>query len=223
MQNPPMANPYLAPPQHAAAVDLSNVISEQAQTEFLSRGGSAMMALQKKFASGEIPRPGLYVHQEYPKALNLSLGVRQIDMQTETIKGATISWTERREVTWPAVVQNEAEEAEVLGAFDRAEELDVEIDPAWSAAQFLQIVQQTSAAAKSGNRRPLTADERKSARIAELQAELAALTGDGNPVAAREPPAKPRRPHRRTRPLPPASPPEAPHQSAESTPVTSAA
>jgi hypothetical protein len=75
-----MAHPYQ--PHQRAAVDLSNIIGEQAQTEFLSPGGSSMMALQKKIAAGELYPPGQYVHQDYPKALNLSLGVRELDFST---------------------------------------------------------------------------------------------------------------------------------------------
>ena len=64
--------------------------------------------------------------------LHLSFGVREIERETETIKGKRLTWMDRREAFFEPVVANKADERTVIADFSRAKALNLEIDPAWS-------------------------------------------------------------------------------------------
>jgi hypothetical protein len=172
---------------------------QMAQTDFLAKGGTLQRVLAAKYKSGELSR--IYIFREFPKALNISLGHEEVERSTEVGNGdRKVAWKERREVFANLVVQNPDEEDETLAAVDRAAELGIAIGADWTAERLREVV----ALAERGSRptRPLTAAERKAARIEALRLELATLTdeeADGaapNPLATQ--PA--RRPHRRTHP-----------------------
>jgi hypothetical protein len=153
-----------------------------AQTEFLQRGGGAMMGLRKLRDSGQIPE--VYAFIEFPKALSLSLGIREIDFSTETVKGTIARWTEKREVFASPVVASEAEEEATLEAFRLASELDIEVAPEWTAQQLRETVARAEKALKAKNAPKSDPQKIKADRIAALKAELAALGADAAEDAA---------------------------------------
>ena len=199
-----------------------------AQAEFMTRGGVLQVALTKKFKSGELSRT--YVHQEFPKCLNIPLGTEAIDRETEIGNGSRkIHWTETRQIVADLVVQDRVEEADTLDAIERADELGIAIDPTWTAARLRDVVAQAELAGVQ----PRTVEDRKAARIEALRRELAALEGgdaaeaEGAAPPAANPllfatPSVARRPHRRTRGImPPAA--SEPALEQESTPDQAAA
>jgi hypothetical protein len=148
---------------------------QKGQAEFLRRGGILELPLNMLREKGILPEEGSYVYQEYPKALNLSLGVQEFPLQTETCQGKTISWTEHREVIAPMVVESEAQEDAVRAAFERAQELGITVQAHWPAALLLHTVgvAERPKVNRSGPRP--TPEQIKAERVARLKAELATL------------------------------------------------
>jgi hypothetical protein len=177
---------------------------QKGQIEFLTRGGWYELPMMQLREKGLLAEEGGYVHQEYPKALNLSLGVREFPMQTEDHKGRTLTWTEQREVVAPMVVQNEDEEDAVRAAFDRAEELGIAVQPDWAPALLLHAVRLAETPKPRRNAPRPTPEQIVAERIATLKAELAALEppaedlGSVESAEAAPPPAPPAKRHRAT-------------------------
>ena len=180
----------------------ANYEAEMSQTEFLQKGRALRLALGAKYKAGELS-PN-YEFREFPKALNLSCGERQVPWETETVKGAVLRGSDLREMVALMVVGDAEEEEATRAAYDLAHEMGVEIDPRWDAATLRQVVKQQSRRA-SGRvvQRPAGVDVEaaKAARIAALRAELADVTvappPGCNPLPATSS-NRARRPHRRT-------------------------
>lgn len=127
-----------------------SIETELAQTQFLERGGVLARALAKKQESGELAKRGQYQYQEYPKALNISHGFQDVDRQTETIKGTTKEWVERREVFETIIVNSEEEEERVLSGGKTSQQIEddrlnliarcrnagIMVDTSWSAVRL---------------------------------------------------------------------------------------
>jgi hypothetical protein len=117
------------------------------QAEFLARGGIYKMILEAKYDSGELLPPEHYVHQDYPKALNVRLGIREIPRSTEAIRGGQLivrEWIEKREVVADLIVADKAEETATLEAVRLAREMGLEIDPEWNAETLRWTVKQAA-------------------------------------------------------------------------------
>lgn len=161
------------------------------QRDFLNSGGVFRMVLEHKYETGELVRPEDYVHQDYPKALNISLGVREVSRATDMLRGKDVvvyEWTEKREVFADLVVQDAAEEAATLAAVIKAKEMGLEIDPMWDAAQLRQIVKQ--AAPEAHAVAEPEGDDLK-AQVATLATELAELKAQREPKRSRAAPSPP--------------------------------
>ena len=61
---------------------------QKGQIEFLARGGWYELPMMQLREKGLLAEEGTYIHQEYPKALNLSLGVREFPCSTEDPRAA---------------------------------------------------------------------------------------------------------------------------------------
>jgi hypothetical protein len=148
---------------------------QKGQTDFLMRGGWYELPMMQLREKGLLAEEGTYIHQEYPKALNLSLGVREFPCSTEDHKGRTLTWTEQREVVAPMIVQNEDEEDAVRAAFDRAEELGIAVQPDWAPALLPHAVRLAETPKPHRNAPRPTPEQVVAERIAKLKAELAVL------------------------------------------------
>lgn len=164
---------------------------QKGQTDFLMRGGAYELPLMQLREKGLIPEVGAYVHQEYPKALNLSLGAREFPMQTKDCESRVLTWSETREVIVPMIVQNEAEEDAVFDAFERAQSLGIAVHADWTPALLLHAVSLADMPKPRRNVPRPTPEQVVADRIAKLKAELAAL----DPVEALEAEAAPAAPH----------------------------
>ena len=107
--------------------------------------------------------------------LHLSLGVREIERETETIKGKRLTWMDRREAFFEPVVTSKADERTVIADFACAKVLNLEIDPAWSLEHLrreISLAEEPEAAPvePTPELTPSDAD-----RIAALKKELADL------------------------------------------------
>ena len=190
-------------------------LMQTAQSDFLSKGGAMFLALQRKYETGELSPT--YEYREFPKMLRFN--PRDVEIAQPYYVGnetqsrlSTVTKTVWNEVT----VDSEAEETETLAAIDRAAEIGIEIGADWTAERLRQVVAQAEHNTSQRPIRPMTAAERKAARIEALRRELAELADDdeaaaaptsapapaANPLAAAQPA---RRPHRRVNPLPAAA------------------
>jgi len=121
---------------------------ESGQNAYLMRGGPYELALLTHRKSGFLPRQ--YGYHEYPRMLYISKGIHKIERSTENSKGATISWTEEKELFDEIVVHSEAEEERVLGGgrtsaqleeeriglLTKARGLGIPADPSWTAVRL---------------------------------------------------------------------------------------
>lgn len=121
---------------------------ESGQNAYLMRGGPYELALLTHRKSGFLARD--YTFHEYPKMLRISRGVEEVQRQTETCKGATISWSEKKEMFDEIVVHSEAEEERVLGGgrtsaqleeerlglLTKARGLGIPADPTWTSVRL---------------------------------------------------------------------------------------
>lgn len=123
----------------------SAILIQQAQDEFLLRGGMFAGPLARMRASGLLQEPGVYV--EYPKMLYVRTGeYEDVQCFTEDVKGKQVTWTEHREIVHSTMVSSEEEEERVLtggktaaqieddrlALIEQAKARNIRFDPAWS-------------------------------------------------------------------------------------------
>jgi Mitochondrial fission regulator len=150
---------------------------EVSQSQFLQAGGVMQRALAEKYKKGELTPPGQYVHQEFPKWIRFNPRVEEAERTTETIKGQTLRWAEKKTVYDEFVVASVAQEREVRAAHKRAKVLGIEVQSGWTVERLLEVVGLAEVGAEPAEE-PETetpAADPATARIAELEAELAAL------------------------------------------------
>lgn len=160
---------------------MSGFTHDSAQSEFLRRGGPLRGVLAQKYDKGELIPPEDYEHAAFPKMLHFDLGVREYERTTEAIRGkdtVNLAWTERRQVEFAPIVQDEDEEAQAETAFARAQELEITIEPDWTLRRLLTEVDIAErVAGGTVKARPVamrgTAEERQRSEMDELRHQLA--------------------------------------------------
>jgi hypothetical protein len=169
--------------------------SMQANEEFLRTGGIYRMPLRQLYEKGILTPVTERI--EYPKALNLSLGVKEFARATEAIEhGQVITkrWVERREVVAAATVSDSEEESATLAAFALAPGLGVQIEEDWTAERIryqVSLAQRVAggSAKASPVRVHLAADpaDRALERVRELEARIAEMEAKASEKPAEKP------------------------------------
>lgn len=123
--------------------------TELAQSEFLARGGVLQLALRSKMKSGEIQQS--YTFHEYPKALRIPTGHRDVEHVTEDVKGRTLITVKKDVPQYDEYIVHSAEEEERVLAGrqtdaqmeDERQELirrckheGIKVDVSWSAVRL---------------------------------------------------------------------------------------
>lgn len=125
-----------------------SIESEMAQNQFLQMGGIYARALAVKQKSGELAK--VYVYQEYPRVLSFDEGEEEIERSTETIKGTTVTWVQKRRKIREVIVHSEEEEERVMSGGKTSPQLEEErqelilrcrtlglkVDPSWSSVRL---------------------------------------------------------------------------------------
>lgn len=165
-----------------------SIENEMAQTLYLTMGGPYQMALQRKIKSGEISQN--YEYREYPKMLYISQGIVAVDRSTETCKGKTIEWVERKERFTEIVVNSEDEEERVLSGgkttaqveadrqalIVRGRALGLKIDESWSAIRLRRELGDNLNNSDIADEMKVLVQKRAHLQeIAAMRAEIAAL------------------------------------------------
>ena len=144
-----------------------------AQTNFLNAGGIFQEPMARMRDLGQMPEG--WEFREYPKMLRIFKEEAEVECSTETIKGTTKTWIEKRQIFDEIIVNSEEEEERVLsggktsaqieeerqGLILRARAAGVRIDPDWSAVRLRREL---------GDAMDAPVD-----KMAALEAELASL------------------------------------------------
>lgn len=178
---------------------------EAAQDMFLSQGGLLVHALRDKRKQTNfgdksyLVPPGKYEHQEYPKIILASKGVRKIDRFTEDINKKRIEWVEEKEAFDEILVFSEEDEERVLAGgktsaamederqtlIRRCRAQGIKTDPNWSALRLKRELGEKMDAPEPVD--DMAALKDKLARLEEMQAMKARIAALEAELSGRPP------------------------------------
>ncbi len=167
---------------------MANEVARSTQ-RFLMDGGWMQIGIQRLIEKGLMADPDKYEHQEYPKIIRISHGVKPAEMTTEDHRGRVISWVQQKEHFEDIVVHSEEEEDRVLSGGKTSVQIEEErqhlitrlrgrgakVDPTWSMLRLRRELGEELDKPDTDELGELQAKLAKLEEMAEMRAKIAAL------------------------------------------------